>query len=466
MPLDDISTNLHRSQSSRQHDTSRIDMENDNISHTKPAPIAIQSMLKNTTELGDVGIFATKPSRLPRSRTSASLDSRTRTSRSIQSQARRSREQQFEHDNPRIRSKYMSSPGRLRRSGTVRSNITAYQYQPYSRRPRARPGPLSYYHPPHSHRSLASLRCNNPAFNAYPPYNALSPHGPGQHLPRSASSSRSNVHEYHNPDVGCISRYNSHGPISRSPNSITSIGTGQQIHTTDLNALARIFRPSPSPAMGSSRSHLYNQHSISRSATPAMGMSRHQRFESMTSLRSLPTSPTGSIGPFYYDYSESFHGGETFLLATHPEHPTILETSTGNEDNVTPVIDAKTPFGTVPGSVFTPVELPTQHTRRSSEQSIKSRHSRKASSISMRSQLSLAIEMPADTVEGDNKHHLRYELEAKEPQVGSPSSVQDFLLTWPSLTLTPLVFSRGVSNGHRAATPHITFETGHRHPRA
>lgn len=429
MPLDEITSNVHRNQSTKRHGFNPPDMGNDAISHAKTAPLAIQSMLKNTTELGDVGMFATKPPRMPRSSTLTSLDNRSKTSGNTSSYPHRTHVQRVGQGVPRLRSKYMSSPGQLRRSDTVRSSMTAYQYQPRSRRPRPRPGPQSYCHPPHSHgshitlhshRSLASLRSKDGLINAFSSYDAYPHRASAQGLPRSISSARSNVYEYRNQARDHVPRQTSFGTISSSPRSMSSIGRGLHSQRLEFNASARSLRPLPSPAISSRWYHPTRRSSFSRTTTPASGLPRRRRFDSATSLHSGPTSPTDSVGPFYYDYSESFHGGETLLLPPQSEHPSILEAGSEDEGSGHPgsleILDAQTSFGAVPGSAFSPVELPTRHNRRPSEQSLLSKHSRKASSRSARSPLSPPLEMPTEDVEGENTDP-RYELDEMATQV-------------------------------------------------
>lgn len=381
-------------------------------------------------------MFASRPPRVPRSSTLSSLGNQSRRSDSVSSRPHRSHGNQLEERAPRIRSKYMSSPGQLRRNDTVRSSMTAYQYQPRSRRPRPRPGPHSYYHPPynhrshytlHSHRSLASLRSNGISDHRVSPYLDGDSAIFSQHFPRSVSPAMSNVYEYHNQARHDIPRKGSLGTGRSSPRSMASTRRGLQDYRVDYNASARSFRTMPSPAINSQAYYPTRHPSLSRLGTPALNMNRHRRFGSTTSLNSGPTSPTDSIVPFYYDYSESFHGGETLLLPSCSEHPSIPEVGSEHEDgkehNSLDIADAQTPFGILHGSIFSPVELPTRHNRRPSEQSFRSRHSRKTSSRSARSPLSPPLEMPAEDVEVQDCGS-RHRSEKLETQVSSPSDAE------------------------------------------
>ncbi|KAH0841722.1 hypothetical protein AYO21_01046 [Fonsecaea monophora] len=99
---------------------------------------------------------------------------------------------------------------------------------------------------------------------------------------------------------------------------------------------------------------------------------------SAASSRGLPKSPTESTTPHYYDYSESFLEEDCFS----PPDDTAAANLPFNMDQT--ILDnlpaperrqAQSPFGTVPGSAFHPLELPTAHNRRVSEQSKQSKYS-------------------------------------------------------------------------------------------
>lgn len=435
MPLDELPINIHRNPSSKQNGSNSISLGSATISHARPAPLAVQSMLKTTTELGDIGMFASRPPRMPRSSTLSSLGNQSRRSNSTSARPHRSHRDNLEERPLRIRSKYMSSPGQLRRNDTVRSSLSAYQYQPRSRRPRPRPGPHSYYHPPHnhrshytlhSHRSLVSLRDDRIHDSTISPYPDGDLARSNQHLPRSVSPAVSNVYEHHNQARHHVSRQHSFGTARSSPGSMVSVRRRMQDYRIDYNGSARSFRNLSSPAINSRMQYPTRHPSFSRAVTPDLNIDHQRRFASTTSLNSGPASPTDSIVPFYYDYSESFHGGETLLLPSRSEHPSIPEVGSEHEEDGEDGPEscvAQTPFGTLQGSAFSPVEMPTRHNRRPSEQSFRSRHSRKASGRSTRSQLSPAFEMPAEDVEVQDSRS-QHASEKAETQVSSLSDAR------------------------------------------
>ncbi|KAJ9614103.1 hypothetical protein H2200_002239 [Cladophialophora chaetospira] len=99
---------------------------------------------------------------------------------------------------------------------------------------------------------------------------------------------------------------------------------------------------------------------------------------SAASFRGLPKSPTESSAPQYYDYSESFLEEDCFSPPddTSAANLPFNMDQTIMEDEALPERrHAQSPFGTMPGSSFRPLELPTSHNRRSSEQSKVSSHS-------------------------------------------------------------------------------------------
>lgn len=357
-------------------------------------------------------MFATRPPRVPRSITLSSLGNQSRASIGSSSRPYIKHAPSIERKAPRIRNNHISSPGRLRRSDTVRSSMTAYEYGPSSRRARPRPGPYSHYHPSqasegryalHSHRSLASLRGHGISAGTPSPYMLHHRTGSGHHFSRSISPAMSNLYEYRRPARYGASRQGSFGTAPSSPTSRSFARGCVQNYAAEYDAPTAPFRLLPSPAISSDRYNSARNASTTRMATPNYNIPRHRRFDSATSLASGPKSPVDSIVPFYYDYSESFHGGETPLLLPVPVHTSIPEAGSEHGEHAgrpgPGSLSAHTPFGMVSGSAFAPAELPTAHNRRPSEQSSQSRHSRKASSKSTGSQLSPPLELPAENIE-------------------------------------------------------------------
>lgn len=360
-------------------------------------------------------MFAQRPSRLPRSNTQSSLGA----------QSRRSHQHQLDCPPSRLHRPPALSPQGIRRSDTVTSSQTAYQYQPRSRRPRPRPGPYPYHHPVyqtgshpslHSHRSLASLR-NATAMASLPSPYARSHHSAsGPRAGRAASPALSNMYEYRIP-ARHMSRHNSFGTAPSSPGSMASARPSLHDYRTEHNGSVTSFRPLPSPGFGSNRYQPPRHASYSRNMTPISTVRQPQRFGSTASLDSGPASPTDSIVPFYYDYSESFHGADG-LVRSPTEHPPIPEVTVDQEEDAgshhpqSP--QAQDPFHTMPGSNLSPAELPTKHNRRASEQSTRSRHSRKTSN---KSDLSVRLSSQAIEEHPAHEHEQYADSDARETQV-------------------------------------------------
>lgn len=324
-------------------------------------------------------MFAQRPSRIPRSNTQSSLGV----------QSRRHRRLHLDHHPSQIRRPSTASKRGLTRSETVRTSQTAYQYKPRSRRLRPRPGTYPYQYsayPPgrqhilHTHRSLASLRSATAAANMPSSYARSYHSSSGHRLGRAVSPALSNMYEYRNP-AGHMSRHHSFGTAPSSPGSITSFGRSLRNYRSEHNGSIASLRPLPSPGIASNR-YQPPRRTFSRNLTPSSAMRPPQRFCGRASLDSEPASSTGSIVPFYYDYSESFHGADG-LIRWPADHPTIPEVGVEQEEDFKQhkprVAEARDPLGTMPGSRFSPAELPTKHNRRSSEQSVRSRHSRRTS---------------------------------------------------------------------------------------
>ncbi|KAJ9657703.1 hypothetical protein H2198_004118 [Neophaeococcomyces mojaviensis] len=394
MPLGEIAGNIRRSQSTNRCDSKDIHNGEPIAVGPRPPHLSVQGMLKSTTELGDVGMFAQRPPRVPRSNTQSSVRIQSRSSTTA-THSHRYHQNDIGPSISHGRRLHRSSAGGLGRNDTVRSSVSSYQYQSRPRRLHPRPGPYIVQQQPqlqssnralHGHRSLTSLR----SYNATSNHASLSPTSyrtrRTYHLGRAPSPAISNVYEYHNSWRPEPKQRGSVGTAASSPTSLVSAGRSIQDHRSEYNASVRSFRPLPSPAVGV-RSHKQRGYQMfARSITPASSLPLNARFASTTSLTSGPASPTDSIVPFYYDYSESFHGADV-LAQSDQDHPTIPE---GQEEahqtqcaSLVPV--AQSPFGTMPGSGFSPVELPTKHNRRVSEASSGSRHSRNASERSNKS---------------------------------------------------------------------------------
>jgi len=184
------------------------------------------------------------------------------------------------------------------------------------------------------------------------------------------------------------------------------------------------FKPLPFPNYSLNWCPPPRHASFSTNMTPASVMRPPRRLGSSTSLESGPASPTDSIVPFYYDYSESFHGADA-LGRLPVEHPPIPEVSVAQEEGTlhhdpqSP--HAKGQLGAMPGPNFSPAELPTKHNRRASELSVRSRHSRGTSDKS-----TFSVRFSSQTIEEhpvfEQEHYV--ESDARETQVCRPWSWQ------------------------------------------
>lgn len=366
MPLEELPPNLIRSPNDRQHGTKERGVEASGRAFAKPPPSAVSGMLKNDTEVGDIGMFAHRP-RVPRSATQSSFASQSRATASSSIHPGRQARPAQDHEG---RSDRAGQPG-VHRAGSVRSSVSGYNYAPRTRRPSTRPlqSPHQYHtrRNLHSHRSLASLR------SAGAPYGPTSPYFQPY---RTASPAISNVYEYRYPQR---SRNGSFRSDPASPASAYTNGRSLQEYRIENNVSAASFRPLSSPLVASNRAPIPRRISLSRAMTP---VSVAKQFDSgHAASPSEPASPTESIVPFYYDYSESFHG-RNGLSPPEVVGESVSDASNQEED-VSALVSARTLLVNHQGCLLSPTELPTKHNRRPSEQS--SKHSRKASSKSSRS---------------------------------------------------------------------------------
>ncbi|KAK5956734.1 hypothetical protein OHC33_002221 [Knufia fluminis] len=230
------------------------------------------------------------------------------------------------------------------------------------------------------------------------------------------------MYEYRIP-ARHMSRHNSFGTAPSSPGSMASARPSLHDYRTEHNGSVTSFRPLPSPGFGSNRYQPPRHASYSRNMTPISTVRQPQRFGSTASLDSGPASPTDSIVPFYYDYSESFHGADG-LVRSPTEHPPIPEVTVDQEEDAgshhpqSP--QAQDPFHTMPGSNLSPAELPTKHNRRASEQSTRSRHSRKTSN---KSDLSVRLSSQAIEEHPAHEHEQYADSDARETQSEPDSSM-------------------------------------------
>ena len=377
MPLTEISPNIRR------HGSLQSQVQAGNVSLPKTsssmAPRGIQSMLRTTTETGDIGQFSVKPSRLPRTASRLAM-ARPRSSSFDASLAGL----RHPHNTPYQGRARRQGPRQMRyftnlpRPDTVRSNLTSYTQNPRSRLRGSRPyphgveglaspsiGSRSLY----SHRSQMTLRSQRD----YRSMHSNSPGGftgymvrTGQRAPSPAFSDL--------PGYGPRFRtpYSRAGSVASSPSSVYPSQRRYLGHHPDMNNSYTSFARLPSPAIPLSYAGTARSRPPSRTTTP--GSLREYRAASNLSLasimRGLPNSPTGSSVPAYYDYSESF--GKEDCFSREGDQPIVLMPfgidQTIHEHGPPPTHSrAQTPFGIRPGSKYNPSELPTGHNRTPSE---------------------------------------------------------------------------------------------------
>ena len=378
MPLTEISNNIRRSAS---HAREKSASDGDSTSTPSLPTSAIQSMLKTTTELGDLGQFATRPSRLPRSG-SRLLSTRPRSGSfdaSFATALRNERSSQGRrHGRPHGPRPFNSSSGISGRhisqsnlsshtNGSRRKRYPPGQYRyPLQGHASPGPGPRRLYH----HRSLLSLSTHSSLRSGSPVLVPSRMRTPGY---QASSSSYSDVRNMsHTPRAGFM-RAPSIGTVGSSPASMRPRPHAGPGHRLDVNGSYTSLVRLPSPAVYFNRNGSYPGPVPMRTLTPtSMMVHQQQSMATNHSMGGIPKSPTGSTVPRYYDYSESFVEENCFSPdgapgATQP--PLNMDQTLLNTVPTTPPRDAQTPFGTMAGSSFHPIELPTQHSRRLSDQS-------------------------------------------------------------------------------------------------
>jgi hypothetical protein len=349
---------------------------------------AVQSMLRNTTELGDVGQFS---SRFPRDQRSAPRLQGTgrRTGSSEALHPSRSRA----NHSPRYRSSRRHGPRQLQTSSTLpgRDTLrsqTSLHSDLRSRRAGNRHKPAVYPNglaPPntlHGYHSMVTLRSQQ-TFQSIRSNSSLAP--PGQRRPRghrAPSPAYSEAYPPRHPVRPGGLRVGSVNTATSSPASMPQImRPGLPGYRPEMNHSFTSSAGLPSPALSFVSPRSADQPSTYRSTTPMSSslqtMPRAWNHRAASS-RGLTKSPTESSGPNYYDYSESFLEEDCFSPsgeATNARVPFDMDQTIMEDEILAEPRQAQSPFGTSPGSPFSPLELPTGHNRTPSEQSRLSKHS-------------------------------------------------------------------------------------------
>jgi hypothetical protein len=343
------------------------------------APRGIQSMLRTTTETGDIGQFSVRPSRLPR--TASRLAMARPRSGSFDSSFARLHHQYSAPQQGRARRhgpREMRSFTNLPRPDTIRCNLTSYTQDPRSRVRGSRPYPIGLERMAsssmgsrslYSHRSLMTLRSQRD----YRSMHSNSPGGPAAHRRRprhrSPSPAFSDLSVY---GPRFYPPYSKAGSVASSPSSVYPSQRRNRVHNPDMNNSYTSFARLPSPAMPLSYAGTARSRPPSRTNTPGSFRDGHgaSNVSLASSLRGLSKSPTGLSAPAYYDYGESFVEEDCFSPEVNlpvASLPFGIDQTIHEHGPPASHRRAQTPFGTRPGSTYNPAELPTAHNRTPSE---------------------------------------------------------------------------------------------------
>ncbi len=334
-----------------------------------PTPRAVRSMLKTTTELGDLGEFSVRPPRVPRSGSriqstrprSGSFDS------SLASALRHRRSpprRPHRHHGPRP----TPSLPAMSSHSTTRSNLTSYHHNPRSRKRGGhhrygrgleglnspRPGMQALY----SHRSLATLRSQRDFYRMHS-YSPLSYQmGAARSEYRSSSPAYSEAQSSFYPQRSRFHRTTSAMTAASSPASLSLGSRAFSSYRPDLNGSFSSLVRLPSPAVPVVQYPPGRYGFPSRTNTPVSSSMLDPRVHSSASRHStpgLPKSPTASSTPYYYDYTEPFEEENCFSPNVNDSRSSLPLNmdQTIMEHGPPPVFrQAQTPFGTRPGSTF------------------------------------------------------------------------------------------------------------------
>lgn len=320
---------------------------------TKPDPVL--GMLKTSTETGDVGQLAMRPSLPPRPGSRRPARSRPG---AVNPPPRRPMPH---YDSGRL-PRPVPSISTLSRHDTVRSNLTSYHSNPRTRR-RAAP-----YIPYGSDRGASAATGNG--LRSHSSFMTL--RGRPNYRPASPALS----------DAQSMPMYSERPSFHRAASVVTAASSpGSFLHREHLssyrdfgNSAASIGR-FPSPAMpgaypGMRRSPFPTRNPTPVSASLYNSMTNANR--SIESFHTMQRSATGSTTtPLYYDYTEAFAEEHCQL----PEQEVAIsplfsaDHAIPEQEPIGSARQAQTPFGMVQGSAFHPSELPTEHNRTNSEQS-------------------------------------------------------------------------------------------------
>lgn len=415
MPLTETSANVRRNGSLSRKSTRA---SSKGQSPKKVKPDAVSSMLRTSTETGDVGQFSIGPSRLPRlgsrlppRRRSGSVNA-PGTSFTLYA-ARRT---------PQNDPRRLPRPGppfpALSRQDTVRSNLTSYHSDPRRRVASRVPHGSGRRTTP----ATASGLYSHPSF--------ISLRGPPSYRPVSPAFSEGQS----------MFMYNRRPSFHRAASAVTAASSPAPIFHREYPYYQREGNHSgsssvrlPSPAIPGAYAGVGRSPYPSRRATPvsaSLHNSARRPNASVESFHSMPRSATGSTTPMYYDYTEAF----AEVYSQFPEHDAPIspffsaDHAIPEQEPARPPRQAQTPFGMVQGSVFKPSEMPTPHNRTQSEQGHQIPHEKppNQSSHEEQSKSRLQKDHVITTVEQNESNEVAYEgsSKAKRSLEASPQKSQ------------------------------------------
>lgn len=358
MPLTDISANIRRNGSQSQRST-RAPSQGQTPKKLKPD--VVSSMLRTSTETGDIGQFSVRPSRLPHSASRLPTRSRSGSLHAPGTSFRPPTRQPIPRYDSRRLPRPVPSLSALSRHDTVRSNLTSYHSNPRTRLRPGRRGPYAIDR--RASPASASGLYSHPSF--------LTLRGRPGERPGSPAFS----------DAQSMPVYDRHPAFHRAASVATAASSPASMFNRDLpycyrdvnnsaSSLCRYPSPSmPGAYLGSRRSPF-----PSRNPTPVSAYlhssARHPN-GSVESFYTMRRSATGSTTPQYYDYTEAFAEEYCQIPAEDvPISPLFSAVHTIPEQEPARLTrQAQTPFGMVEGSVFKPCEMATKHNRTHSEKS-------------------------------------------------------------------------------------------------
>jgi hypothetical protein len=374
MPLTEVSANVSRN-GSRSRKSAHASSQG--RSPSKVRPEAVSSMLRTSTETGDIGQFSVRPSRIPRSASRIPTRSRSGSLTVPATSSRPSTRRPIPRYDSRRLPRPVPSFSALSRQDTVRSNLTSYHSNP---RTRCRAGPRAPF---------GSDRRPSPATTSglygHPSFVTL--RGPPGHRPVSPAFSDAHSMPSYRPRPG----FHRAASVATAASSPASMFNRDFPHSyREVNNSTSSLRRFPSPAMPGSYPGTRRSPFPSRNATPVSASLQHSMRHPNGSIESFHTvarSATGPTTPQYYDYTEAFTeeycpfpAQEMRISPLFSADHTIPE-----QEPARLTRHAQTPFGMVQGSVFKPCELPTKHNRTHSEQSRQSlRHDTQTSGSDQR----------------------------------------------------------------------------------